>query len=223
MKKTALLAIFFIAQISMAQVTKNLGDFDKLKVFDQINVELIPSTENKIEIKGDRSSEVEVVNNNGELKIRMSLKKLMKGEEITAKLYFTKLESIDGSEGAYIICDEPFKQTAIEITGKEGAEINLKLDVSKAKIKSVTGAILKISGKATNQDATLGTGGVLEAMNLETSQTTVSITTGGEADVRATELVDAKVRAGGTVTVYGSPKQINKKTVLGGTITESKR
>lgn len=223
MKKTALLAILFIAQISFAQVTKNLGDFDELKVFDRINVELIPSTENKIEIKGDRSSEVEVVNKNGELKIRMSLKKLMKGEEITAKLYFTKLESIDASEGAYVTCDETFKQTAIEITGKEGAEIRLKIDVQKAKIKSVTGAILKISGTAQNQDASLGTGGILEAMNLETSQTTVSITTGGEADVKASELVDAKVRAGGTITIYGSPKQVNKKTVLGGTITESKR
>lgn len=215
--------MFLIAQMSFAQVTKNLGDFDELKVFDRINIELIPSTENKIEIKGDRSNEVEVVNKNGELKIRMSLKKLMNGEEITAKLYFTKLESIDGSEGAYISCDQPFKQTSIAITGKEGAEIKLILDVQKAKIKSVTGAILKISGMAQNQDASLGTGGILEAANLETAQTTVSITTGGEADVRATDLVDAKVRAGGTITVYGSPKQINKKTVLGGTITESKR
>jgi len=223
MKKILVLAVVFMAQISMAQVTKNLGDFDGLKVFDRINVELIPSTENKIEIKGTRSSEVEVVNNNGELKVRMSLKKLLDGEEITAKLYFNKLESIDGSEGAYIICSEPFKQTSIAVTAKEGAEINLKLEVEKAKIKSVTGGIIKISGSAKNQEASLGTGGILEAMNLETSQTTVTITTGGEADVKATELVDAKVRAGGTITVYGSPKQVNKKTVLGGTITESKR
>lgn len=223
MKKLVVIAMILMAQILIAQVTKNLGDFDSLKVFDRLNVELIPSSENKIEIKGERSNEVEVVNKNGELKIRMSLKKLLKGEEITAKLYFKKLESIDGSEGSYIICDDVFKQTSMEITSKEGAEIKLKLDVKKTKIKAVTGGIIKLSGEATNQDVSIGTGGIVEADSLKTSQTTVSITTGGEASVRASELVDAKVRVGGTITIFGSPKQINKKTVLGGTIEESKR
>ncbi len=223
MKKFAIIIALLVAQLAVAQTEKELGDFDSVKVFDRINIELIPASENKIEIKGSRHEEVEVVNKNGELKIRMPLKKLLDGEDITAKLYFKNLESIDGSEGSFIICSEIFKQTSLEITAKEGAEIKLELDVEKAKIKSVTGGIVKISGQATNQEASLGTGGILEAQNLETSQTTVSITTGGEADVRATELVDAKVRAGGTITVFGSPKQINKKTVLGGSIVESKR
>lgn len=222
MRKLIIIAIAFIAQIAAGQITKNLGDLDKLKVFDQINVELIPSSENKIEIEGERANEVEIVNKNGELKIRMSLKKLMKGEQITAKLYFKKLESIDASEGSTIFCEAVFKQTAIDIIVKEGAEIKLKLDVERAKIKSVTGGVVKISGEASYQDASLGTGGILFANDLNTSQTKVTITTGGEAQVKAKELVDAKVNAGGTVTIYGSPKEIIKKTVLGGTIEESK-
>jgi hypothetical protein len=36
-------------------------------------------------------------------------------------------------------------------------------------------------------------------------------------------LVDAKVRAGGTITIFGKPKQINQKTVLGGSINQSNR
>jgi hypothetical protein len=221
--KKLVMAMFLIAQVSVAQVTKNIGDFDEVKVFDRINLELIPSSENKIEITGKRSNDVEVVNKNGEVKIRMKLEKLLKGEDVTAKLYFSELKSIDASEGSYIICDAIFKQTSLDITAREGAEIRLKLDLQKANIKAVTGGIIKVTGNATNQDAKIGTGGILEADNLETAQTSVTITTGGEADVRATDLVDAKVRAGGTITVFGSPKQINKKTTLGGTITESKR
>jgi hypothetical protein len=36
----------------------------------------------------------------------------------------------------------------------------------------------------------------------------------GNAEIYATTLVDAKVRAGGSIYIYGSPKQINKETLL---------
>ncbi|MDR6969475.1 hypothetical protein J2X31_003506 [Flavobacterium arsenatis] len=222
MKKLTIIMLL-ISSLGFSQVTKKLGEFDAINVFDRISVELIPSSENKIEIKGDRSGEVEIVNNNGKLKIRMKLKKLLDGEEVSAKLYYTKLESIDASEGSYVIGDDVIKQSSIKVNAKEGSEIRLNIDVQKAELRAVTGGILQMKGAATNQDASIGTGGILRANGLETSQTTVKITTGGEADVRATELVDAKVRAGGTITVFGSPKQINKKVTLGGSINESKR
>jgi hypothetical protein len=223
MKKVIVFLFVVFSQISIAQVTKSIGDFDEVKVFDRLNVTLIPATENKIEITGSRSNEVEFVNKNGQLKIRMSVSKLLKGEEITIKLYFKNLQDIDASEGSFITCNAVLKQTAIEITTKEGAQIQLKIDVQKAEIKAVTGGIIKLSGTAFNQEVTIGTGGILEAENLQTSQSTVSITTGGEADVRASEFVDAKIKVGGTITIFGNPKQINKKTILGGTIIESKR
>ncbi|AWA29276.1 DUF2807 domain-containing protein [Flavobacterium magnum] len=223
MKTSVVILMAFFANIAAAQIDKTLGDFNEVKVFDRINVELVPSSENRIEISGQRSEEVEIVNKNGLLKIRMKFGKLLEGDDVMAKLYFTKIQSVDASEGAYIGSDATFRQTAFEVTAKEGAEINLALDVAKAKIKSVTGGIVKIRGKAQNQEASLGTGGILEAQDLQTVQTTVSITTGGEADVNASELVDAKVRAGGTITIYGHPKQINRNTMLGGDIVESKQ
>ena len=115
------------------------------------------------------------------------------------------------------------KLTSIKVNAIEGSEIRLNLDVKKANLRAVTGGILKIKGKATNSDVSLGTGGVLQAMDLQTVQTSVKITTGGEADVRASELVDAKIRAGGNIMIYGNPAQINKSTTLGGSINESKR
>ena len=223
MKKLIVFGLVLYSTIAAAQTTKNLGDFDEVKVFDRISVELIASNENKIEITGRRSGDVELVNNNGELKIRMPFPKLLEGDEVSAKLYFKKLESIDGSEGAVITSGKKFAQTSVEITAKEGARITLDLDVSKVEVKAVTGGIINLTGIAKNLDATLGTGGILNAKDLSTVQTDVSIKAGGEADVRASELVDADVKAGGTITIYGKPKQINKETALGGTITESKR
>ena len=108
----------------------------------------------------------------------------------------------------------------MDVSAKEGAEIHLNLDVNKVNVKTVTGGIIVLEGKATNQDIVVTTGGVVENKDLVTDQTTVNISAGGSAEVYAKVLVDAKIKAGGTVFIYGKPKQINKKTILGGTIEE---
>ncbi|CAM4165508.1 head GIN domain-containing protein [Flavobacterium antarcticum] len=223
MKKIASILMVFVTALGFSQVTKNLGEFDSVSVFDKISVELIDSNENRIEITGSRANDVEIVNKNGTLKIRMAVKNILDGEDVSVKLYFKDINEISANEGSYVICDTPIKQTAIKVDTKEGAEVRLNLDVKKVNLRAVTGGILKIKGKATNSDVSLGTGGVLQAEDLQTVQTSIKITTGGEADIRASELVDAKVRAGGNITIYGSPQQINKSTTLGGSINESKR
>lgn len=220
MKKGIALVFILLTQIVVAQVTRDLGDFDEVKVFDKLNVKLIASTENKISISGNRENEVEVVTKNGELKLRMPFPQLLAGEDISIELYYKNIESIEASEGSRVTSDELFKQTQININAKSGAEISLILDVAKASIRAVSGGIIKLSGSAVNQDVTIASGGILNAEELHTSQTTVTVSAGGSADVYATLLVDAKVNAGGSITIYGKPKKVNQKTVIGGTITE---
>lgn len=220
MKKILVITCLLLIQISFSQVTRELGDFNAVKVFDKLNVKLIPSTENKIIITGNRENEVETVNRNGELKIRMPFPKLLSGDDITIKLFYKKLESIQANEGSYVSCDETFKQTILDINSSEGSKINLDLDVDKANVRAVTGGIIELSGNATNQNCTIASGGIFNGKELHTTQTTIAVSAGGQAEVFATLLVDAKVTAGGSIDIYGKPKQINQKTVLGGTIRE---
>ena len=63
-------------------------------------------------------------------------------------------------------------------------------------------------------------GGIFYGKDLITSQTSVSISAGGSADVNATTLVNAKVNAGGSISIYGKPKEIKQETFAGGIITE---
>lgn len=220
MKKVMLILLACVVQTTFAQVTKDLGEFSAIKIYDRLTVSLILSSENKIIITGNREGEVEVVNNNGELKLRMPFPKLLSGEDISVKLYFKNIESIAVSEGSQVSSEAKFKQTIMDLNAREGAEIKIDLDVEKVNVKAVTGGIIELSGQASNQDVTLMTGGILKSKELETSQTTISVSAGGNAEIYATTLVDAKVRAGGSIYIYGSPKQINRETLFGGTITE---
>jgi hypothetical protein len=50
----------------------------------------------------------------------------------------------------------------------------------------------------------------------------VTVNAGGEAEIYATDFVDAKTRAGGSILIYGKTKQINEKRVAGGSIKQAK-
>ena len=220
MKKVLILVFALAAQATFAQVTKNLGDFNTIKVFDKLNVKLIPASENKVVISGNRENEVEVVNNNGELKLRMPFPKLLSGDDISIKLYFVNIEGISASEGSYVSGESVFKQTIMDLNAREGAEINVKLDTQKVNVKAVSGGIIQLSGEAVNQDVTIMSGGVLKSRELSTSQTSINVSAGGNAEINASTLVDAKVKAGGSVYIYGKPKQSHTQTVFGGKIVE---
>ena len=220
MKKLVIIAFVFLCQLATAQVTRNLGDFDQVKVFDKINVKLIAASENKIVVTGARADELETVNKNGELKIRMPFPKLLSGEDITVKLYFKNLESIAVSDGSYVSSENDFKQTSLDLNAKSGGEIKLTIAVDKVSVKVNSGGIVSLFGTAENQEVVITSGGILNAKELATSQTTISVAAGGKSEIHASILVDAKVRAGGSIFIYGKPKQINQEVFIGGTILE---
>ena len=224
MKKVILVALVFISHFGFSQktVTKSVGDFNKVTSFDQIDVTLISSNENKVILNGEGANDVELVNKNGELKIRMPLTKILKGDAVSATVYYKKIDAVEANEGSRIASETIFEALNFDIIAKEGSEIKLKLNVDRVSVKSSSGSKIYLEGKAKNQDVIVNSGSILDAKKLITSQTVVTANAGGEANIFATDFVDAKVRAGGDITIFGKPKQINKKVIAGGTITDDK-
>ena len=220
MKKIILIAFVMISQLNFSQTTIKLENFDQLKVFDQLNVTLVPSNENKAVVSGKNESSFETVNKNGVLKIRMRLTKMLSGEDTKVTLYFKSIKSIDANEGSIVSSKHIFKQTTMDLSSQEGAKIDVELNVENTTIKIYSGGIISVSGNAVTQKITINSGGIYYGKDLVTSQTTVSLSAGGSADVNATTLVNAKVKAGGSITIYGKPKEIKQETFAGGTITE---
>src|SRR5690606_32640675 len=118
-------------------------------------------------------------------------------------------------EGARVASNDTFSGTAFKLNAKEGAEIKLNLDVKNLDSKANSGGILNITGKADNHDITITSGGIFYGKNLVTTQTEVRVNAGGEAEVNATEYVDARTNAGGDIDIYGNPGQVDQKTFAG--------
>ena len=212
--------MFLIAFYGFSQtmLDKEVGDFQEIKVYDLIEVNLIKSDDNRIVIKGHNVYDIKFVNKNGVLKLRMELDKKFQGEDTFVEVYYTDLRTIDGNEGAKIVCNELVQKEKIEIRAQEGSHIKIGMDVKDVEMKAVTGGKIEASGLAKNQIIVINTGGVFEGRKLLTEVASVNISAGGEAELYASQKLDISVKAGGDVYVYGNPKDVNKKTLAGGRI-----
>ena len=220
--KKIVFSLLVFSTVAFSQEEKNVGDFNKVTSFDRIDVFLIPSDENKVQLEGKGADEVELVNKNGELKIRMPLTKLLDGDNISVTVYYKKLTAVEANEGSRIACGDKIASVVFDVIAKEGSEVKLILEVEKLNSRTANGSKVTLEGTADIQDVLVNSGGIYEAEKLESQITTVSCNAGGEAAIFATNFVDAKVRAGGEITIFGKPKQITKKIIAGGTIELAK-
>lgn len=220
MKKILLVLSLFISVTTIAQqnIEKAIGDFDEVKVYDLINVELVKADENKAIISGDNMNDVELINKNGSLRIKMRLGQNFEGNKTLVTLYYKNIELIDANEGSYVYSEDVFKQYTMELKVQEGGIIKVPLNVTDAKIKAVTGGLIEVVGKVVRQDIDINTGGIFQGENLESESTYIAIRAAGEARINASKLADVKIRAGGDVYIYGNPERINENKFLGGRI-----
>lgn len=220
MKNLASILVVLISLSTFAQreLVKEVGDISVVKVFDLIEVNLIKSSENKVVIKGENVDDVKIINDQGKLKIRMLLEKRFNGNNTFVEVHYKSLDIIDANEGSIIVSNELIKQNMIELRAQEGGKILVGLDVNFAKMKAVTGGIIEASGLSKSQEIVLNTGGIFEGRELNTENTKIKITAAGQAEINASNKVEASVTAGGEVYIYGDPSTVNKKTFAGGSI-----
>jgi hypothetical protein len=206
-------------QVSFAQLEKNVGDYNSLKVYDKIPTELIKSSTNKVVITGAGEQDVEVINKNGDLKIRMKTFNLLQGDKVNLKVYFKELTDIQASQGASIYSNDKIKTTSLNIISNEGSSVKVDVNTDRLEVKSNSGGEAIVNGSTTMLIVNANSGGKFYGKTLKAKNATLTTNAGGEIEATVSETVESRTRAGGTIDVYGSPKVKNDKKFAGGKIT----
>ncbi len=225
MKKILFLALWLFGFTTTAQetISKNVGDFTILKVYNGITLELIKSKDQKLEISGEKASKVKIKNVDNTLKIYLpfSLKpenNAANGEVLVKLYYNTAIITIDANEGA-TITGKKVKQEQLEVKSQERAFINLVVDVKVLKVKAISGGIVKLTGTATTQNVNTDLYGIYNGFDLKVKENSnVKAGTGAKAEVFAGSTLNAQVSFGGSIFYKGNTKLIENKKVIGGII-----
>lgn len=209
--------LIVVAQFCFAQSNRNVGDFSSLKVYDKITVVIIHSNENKVETEVD-NPDLEIVNKNGDLKIRMTPIKIMQGSQVSVKVYYKNLNDIQASQGSTISNSEEIESKMLTLTSNEGSKINLKVNVKTLSAKMNSGGEITVSGTVNHQDILVNSGGRYLGTNVESQSAVVTTNAGGFAELNVSDSVNATTRAGGIIDVYGDPNNRKAKNVIGGKV-----
>jgi len=219
MKKYLVLAILLTSIVTNAQITKQLGDFTTLKVYNGIDVDIVKSDENKIVIEGEKAEKVKIKNVDGVLKLVLKFPELYAKGKAKATLYLkNELDVIDGNEDA-TITGKGFSQKALEIRAQERAFINLVIDVEDLKVRATSGGIIKLTGSSKTQYVDTDLYGIYHGYGVTVEDSTKVISgTGAKAEVNAGKKLETNVTFGGSIFYKGSPDTVNNSKITGGIV-----
>ncbi len=217
-----LLAVLWITSSIQGQdvITKNVDDFSELKVFNKIQVSLVKSDENKVVISGIKRRDVNLIQKNQLLKISMSLDNIWDNNDTKVVVYYKKLTKIDVNEGSQVESEEVIQSSSLDLRAQEGGIIRFPVEADFIYAKAVTGGLIELKGDAKEQEVAINSGGHYYGSTLVTQETQVKISAGGTAEVHAKKYMKANTNAGGTIRVYGKPRELDTQKLLGGKIIE---
>ena len=188
-----------------------------MKVYDKISVVLIHSTENKVETDRE-NADLETVNKNGELKIRMAPAKILQGNQVSVKVFYKNLNDIQASQGSVISAEGEVESNMLSLTSNEGSSINIAVNSKTLSAKLNSGGEITVTGNAGHQEILVNSGAKFLGKNIESESASVTTNAGGFAEVNVTDSVNATTRAGGVIDIYGDPNDRKVKNVIGGKI-----
>jgi hypothetical protein len=222
MKK--LIVVFFVLFTFMSFAQKkdkrNLVSFNKLEVFGNIEVEMILSDIESIDIFTTNvdPSEVETIVKDKLLKIKMKSNLFDDDVKVKIILRYKEITDISSNAAADINVKDLIKGEKLFLTATSGGRIKLKVELKTINIKSYQGAHIDISGTVGLQESFVNTGGVLSGSDFSSDEVLIKMNTGGKAEIVVNKSLDANVNTGASLNYFGTPATENIKTTLGGKI-----
>jgi hypothetical protein len=204
--------------LGQSKIDRDLGDFSKVAVYDGINLELVKSDENKVEITGKNTNFVVVKNKNGDLKIRLNLERRFSGDKTKVTLFYKTLYNIISHEGSNVFSKDTIKQADLNIKANTGSTVNIIVDLNTLNTTSATGSTINLTGKAEYHDCSTSTGAEINAEKLKTTETYATSNTGGLIEVSATKELEATSKLGGVINIHEKTDKIVESISLGGVV-----
>ena len=213
-----ILALAILPNLLSAQTERKIGDFQKLSVYDGINVELIKSDTNKVEITGKNTAYIVVKNKNGDLKIRLSVERRFSGNRTKVSVFYKSLYSIISHEGANIFSKDTINQADLNLKANSGSRQNMILKLNTLQATATAGAKINIKGIAKYQELSATTGAEIMASKVENQETNAVSTTGALIDVATTKDLKVNSKIGGIINVHTKTDKITEKISVGGAV-----
>lgn len=219
MKNKLLIILLFLGYGMVAQeVRVDLENFSEIEISRGLKVNISQGEANLAVITGDSRDKIQVRVNKGVLVIKSSLTQLLEKDNTLINITYKQMQSLQARQNSTVEFCSKIVQPLIKIRASEGAQIFANMDVENLVATASTGGNVTLIGNALIQEIDVKAAGEFKGENLTGESVNVVSNGGGNANVFAKKYVNATVRAGGHIYIYGDPDRVEEKTSFGGTI-----
>jgi len=203
-----------------------LASFDKVKVSAGIQIFLTQGSENTAIIEADGSviDNVLIDNSNGVLEISLeksswNLFRRNKGK-IKVYLTFSNLAEVSASSGSRVYSQNVLELDKFDLSVSSGAYASLTISAVQVNLASSSGANVEIEGAAQHVSAKVSSGADINAKDLVAQTGDGSASSGGSLAIYIDGEVDASASSGGSVDIFGDSVLKNINMNSGGSINK---
>jgi len=198
---------------------RNTGAFTGISVGGGFDVE-VKTGPAEVMVEADdniiKYIETDVVD--GQLKIRLEHINI---HDAHLKVYVTapEINTIRTSASASVDVKDILKSArAIKLQSSSGSNIKAVLDAPDIEADASSGGEMDLSGRTRNFNAESSSGSTINAKELMSENTTVSVSSGAAAHVHASLSLDASASSGGNVSYRGGAVTVKKNVSSGGEV-----
>lgn len=217
---TLLCSVFLLSVYGQKEI-RDVKSFDKITAFGNLKIELKKGNKEKVIIESDDVNTEDITTEVKDLKleIRMTANLFEKDDEAKITITFKELREIKAHAGVNVFLRETLEADKLTVIATSGGYIEMLVNLNAVRTETSQGGHIDLRGNAKIQESLSIAGGILTASELQCDEVYIKMNTGGQADVVANKLLNAKVSSGASLTYYGNPEKQDLSTILGGRIS----
>lgn len=213
MNKTFIL-FFIITTYSFAQpIVKNLNPFKSISINAAMDVELVPSSENKLEILTADIDKLFIKNTNEELVLDLPLLDKF-SKAIAVKIYFQPgIRYLSAANNANVYTTVAINESFFEVKAIHNAKLNLVLNTNNFKADLNLGAVVTLAGFTEFQQISAMNKTTFDAFNFKSKKTIIKCNSSNAA-IYVTDYLDATAKFKSDIVYAGEPVFVEQNTFL---------
>jgi hypothetical protein len=207
---------------------RNVRNFDAVKVSAGIDLYISMGNNESVRVVADDDviDDVKTEVRSGTLHVYMKNRNWLDnifswGNSTSRKVYVTarEMNSIEASSGSDVKSENTLKGDMLKVSASSGSDVNLDVVYKEVRLSSSSGSDARLSGKAKFFTASSSSGSDINAHDLEAQVCRVSVSSGADATVTATDELEANASSGGDVRYYGNPERVDIDESSGGDVS----
>ena len=204
---------------NVEEETRNIGNFEKIKVSHGLEVHLIPDEREHVRVFADDNLfDVIITEVDGDVLKIYTENRIRRARAKKVYVHYIEISEIKSSSGAHVKTDDLLVTRFLETEASSGSHQKLEINADQLRSRCSSGAHIKLSGKAEEASLRASSGAHIKAGELSTKECEADVSSGAHIHIEVTDNFDGEASSGGHIYYSGSPRVTNSNASSGGQI-----